>query len=321
MKIFNNINEYKSGSQGSAVAIGNFDGVHRGHQFILSTMLREAAREDLTSVVLTFNPHPIEFHQPHINFQYITSMPQKLRVLENLGVEDTIVLPYTAQLSQMNAEEFVSQILVRVLQAKVVVVGPDFTFGKSRSGDVSTLEILGKKYGFKVVTPQDLMMPTLNGEPRRFSSTWVREAMADGNIEEVTRLLGRYHVVEGEVVHGAARGRELGFPTANLSYNTEGLIPADGVYAGWLEVDYEKYPVAISVGTNPTFKGLENRQVEAHVINRPVEDIEEFNLYGKHARIEFVDHLRGMVAYTGVRTLIEQMQDDIAMTERILREN
>ncbi|MFT4246035.1 MAG: bifunctional riboflavin kinase/FAD synthetase [Micrococcaceae bacterium] len=321
MREITNLDELANKNIDTCIAIGNFDGVHRGHQYILGTMLKKAAEKNLSTVALTFSPHPIEFHHPEINFQHITTVKQKLREFENLGIDYAAIIDYCTELVAMSPEEFCKEVLIDKLHAKVVVVGEDFTFGKERSGNIDTLRNLGKKYDFETVALADHGIPTDNGKKRRLSSTWLRESLADGDVALAAKVLGRYHSVEGEVVHGAARGRELGFPTANLQKSPSGLIPADGVYAGWLHVGKSRYPAAISIGTNPTFKGIESRQVEAHVINRPVENIADFDLYGKNVRIEFVERLRGMVAYTGVKKLVEQMNYDIAKTERILSES
>ncbi|MFT4185707.1 MAG: bifunctional riboflavin kinase/FAD synthetase [Micrococcaceae bacterium] len=321
MRGITNLDELADKDISTCIAIGNFDGVHRGHQYILGIMLKKAAEKNLSTLALTFSPHPIEFHHPEINFQHITTAKQKLREFENLGIDYAVIIDYCAELAAMSAEEFCKEVLIDKLHAQVIVVGEDFTFGRDRSGNIDTLRELGNKYDFETVALADHGIPNTKGKKRRLSSTWLRESLADGDVSLAAKILGRYHSVEGKVVHGAARGRELGFPTANLQSNPSGLIPADGVYAGWLHIGKSRYPAAISIGTNPTFKGIESRQVEAHVINRPVEDVSEFDLYGRYVRIEFVERLRGMVAYTGVKKLVEQMNYDIAKTERILSDS
>jgi riboflavin kinase/FMN adenylyltransferase len=185
-------------------------------------------------------------------------------------------------------------------------------FGRDNEGDFLRMQALGKQLGFDVIGIEDF------GEDRRCSSTWVREALADGEVEAAAEILGRPHRMVGEVIHGAARGRELGFPTANLSPDSEGFIPADGVYAGWLIDEAERrWPAAISVGSNPTFEGVP-RQVEAHVIDRADAQIDDFNLYGQHVVVEFVQRLRPMVAYRGIDALIEQMAEDVERTREVL---
>jgi len=198
------------------------------------------------------------------------------------------------------------------LHACAVVVGHDVRFGRDNSGDFATMVELGRVHGFEVIGIDDI------GESRRWSSTWIREALTEGDVATANEILGRPHRMRGEIVHGAARGRELGFPTANLSTDATGIIPADGVYAGWLVDESEMaWPAAISVGSNPTFEGV-SRQVEAHVIDRPAEEVGDFDLYGQQAVVEFVARLRPMVAYHGVEALIEQMNDDVQCARSIL---
>ena len=222
-----------------------------------------------------------------------------------LGLDGVLVLPYSLEFAQQTPEEFVKSVFVNTLGASAVVVGHDVRFGRGNTGDLGTMVGLGADLGFDVVVVND------EGHDRRWSSTWVREALHKGEVHTAAQVLGRAHTMSGEVVHGAARGRELGFPTANLSPDACGIIPADGVYAGWLtDTHGHRWPAAISVGSNPTFVGV-SRQVEAYVINRPEEPVEAFNLYGQHVSVEFVRRLRGMVAYTGPEALIEQMHHDV----------
>jgi riboflavin kinase/FMN adenylyltransferase len=222
------------------------------------------------------------------------------------------MIHYTLQFAQNSAEDFVREVFVDKLGAVAVVVGHDVRFGKDNAGDFAYMCELGEKYGFDVIGVQDV------GDKRRLSSTWVREELSAGNVEGAAEILGRPHRMRGEVVHGAKRGRELGFPTANLSSDASGIIPADGVYAGWLvdEADM-RWPAAISVGSNPTFDGV-SRVVEAHVIDRPSEDFGDFDLYGQQIVVEFVKHLRPMVAYRGIEALIEQMNEDVEQARSVL---
>ena len=201
-------------------------------------------------------------------------------------------------------------------------MGHDVRFGRGNSGDLSTMRTLGGQLGFDVIVIDDygssLQSTTAAAGERRCSSTWVREALVDGDVTTAARILGRPHRMRGVVVHGAARGRALGFPTANLSPDSTGFIPADGIYAGWLiDSSQVRWPAAISVGSNPTFEGV-SRQVEAHVIDRPQEEVDVFDLYGQTVIVEFVRRLRGMVAYRGPEALIEQMRLDVNQTRTVL---
>lgn len=312
MQIWNSMEEVPESFGPCVVTLGNFDGLHLGHQEVLGQVRDEAAKRGARSVALTFDPHPAKVHRPESAPEQIMGLADKLNAMAELGLDAVLVLPYTLDFAAQTAEEFVRNVFVDGLSACAVVIGRDTRFGKGNSGDFSTMVSLGADLGFDVVVVDD------EGHDRRWSSTWVREALRQGDVDTAAQVLGRPHTMSGEVVHGAARGRELGFPTANLSPDACGIIPEDGVYAGWLTDEAgHRWPSAISVGSNPTFVGV-SRQVEAYVINRPEESVEDFNLYGQHIVVEFVRRLRGMVAYTGPEALIEQMHQDVIDTRTIL---
>jgi riboflavin kinase / FMN adenylyltransferase len=307
----------------SVVTIGNFDGVHRGHQQVLSQLIRTARLNSAKSVAVTFDPHPALIHRPESAPELIMGLHDKLQALGELGLDAILVMKYSLELASLTPEEFVGSVLVDSLHASHVVIGHDTRFGKGNSGDLNTMQELGERFGFEVLVisefgSEGFPLHDDGGTDRRCSSTWVREALREGDVDTAAAVLGRAHRMRGEVVHGAARGRDLGFPTANLSSDASGLIPADGIYAGWL-VDEAgtRWPAAISVGSNPTFDGV-SRQVEAHVIDRPEERIEDFDLYGQTVVVEFVARLRGMVAYRGPEALVEQMRQDVLQTHDIL---
>jgi riboflavin kinase / FMN adenylyltransferase len=307
----------------SVVTIGNFDGVHRGHQQVLSQLIRTARLNKAKSVAVTFDPHPAQVHRPEAAPELIMGLQDKLQALGELGLDAVLVMKYSLELASLTPEEFVGTVLVDSLHASHVVIGHDTRFGKGNSGDLNTMRELGDKFGFEVLVisefgSEGFPLHDDGGTDRRCSSTWVREALNDGDVATAAAVLGRPHQMRGEVVHGAARGRALGFPTANLSHDASGLIPADGIYAGWL-VDQAgtRWPAAISVGSNPTFDGV-SRQVEAHVIDRPEESADDFNLYGQTVVVEFVARLRGMVAYRGPEALVEQMRQDVVQTHDLL---
>jgi len=297
----------------SVVTLGNFDGVHRGHQAVLKLVVDTAKQHDLMAVAVTFDPHPRLVHLPEEPLVPIVSLPQKMRLLEACELDATLVIHYTLDFAAQTAQQFVENILVEALNARIIVVGADTRFGAGNRGDIHTLRELGKVHNFKVVEVDDV------GESERWSSTWVRETLTHGNVAQASRILGRYHTVEGEIVHGHARGRELGFPTANFAASAQGMIPADGVYAGWFtDATGQRLPAAISVGSNPTFNDVV-RTVEAHIFDRPTEEsLEEFNLYGQHCKVEFVARLRGMTAFTGIDDLIAQMDQDVSDARAIL---
>ena len=300
----------------SVVTLGNFDGVHRGHQAVLKLVVDTARQHDLKSVAVTFDPHPRLVHLPEEPLVPIVTLPQKIRLLETCDLDATLVIHYTLDFATQTAEEFVKNILVDALNASIVVVGADTRFGAGNSGDINTLRSLGKIYDFKVVEVDDI------GETERWSSTWVRETLTRGRVAEASRILGRYHRVEGEIVHGHARGRELGYPTANFANDSQGMIPADGVYAGWFTNGTgQRLPAAISVGSNPTFNDVV-RTVEAHIFDRPEhEELRDFNLYGQDCTVEFVARLRGMLAFEGIDALIDQMEADVNKSRAILNGN
>lgn len=299
----------------SVVTIGNFDGVHIGHAHVISRVVELAHEKSLASAVVSFDPHPMQVHQPHGTHRAIMGQDSRKYFMEQLGVENYILLHYDLEFASQSPEKFVRTTFVDALCARYVVIGDDVRFGHNNSGDLHTMRQLGQRYGFEVVVVDDLLA---DGKAR-CSSTRIRQLLTAGDMEGAARLLGRPHLMYGEVVHGAARGRELGFPTANLALDATGFIPADGVYAGWLKDEAGvRHPAAISVGTNPTFDGIENRQVEAHVINRPDEKVEDFDLYGQHVVVEFVSRLRPMVAYRGVEALVAQINEDVSQARKLL---
>ena len=211
----------------TVVTIGNFDGVHRGHRFVLDQVVAAARTRDLASVAITFDPHPRVVHRPNEPQVTITAFTEKARLLRETGLDGLLVIHYTLDFATQSAQAFVENILVKALNARIVVVGADTRFGAGNTGDIHTLRKLGQVHDFEVLEVGDV------GESERWSSTWVRDTLAQGNVAQASRILGRYHTVEGEIVHGHARGRELGFPTANFAPDAQGMIPADGVYAGW----------------------------------------------------------------------------------------
>jgi riboflavin kinase/FMN adenylyltransferase len=306
----------------TVVTIGNFDGVHRGHQSVLQQLVAAARERDAAAVIISFEPHPAQVHRPESAPELIMGLQDRVETLADTGIDGLLMMHYTLELAAQTPEEFVRSVLVDGLRAKAVVIGHDVRFGRGNSGDLSTMQALGAQLGFDVVVIDDYgsslrSTATADGE-RRCSSTWVREALVAGDVTTAARILGRPHRMRGEVVHGAARGRALGFPTANLAPESTGFIPADGIYAGWLiDSSQVRWPAAISVGSNPTFEGV-SRQVEAHVIDRPMEEIDVFDLYGQTVIVEFVRRLRGMVAYRGPEALIEQMRLDVNQTRAVL---
>lgn len=317
MYYWNNLSNIPEDFGATVVTIGNFDGVHKGHLEVFKQVfkIRDTLDRSVKTVAVTFDPHPLHVLYPNSAPKLLTKNSQKVALLENVGLDAVLNLNFTLEFAKLSAEEFVYNYFVKFLQVAVVVVGADVRFGVNNSGDLGTMQFLGEKYGFKVVVVEDF--GSLGGVKTRWSSTLVRQALEEGNLAVANNILGRSYSMEGEVVYGAARGRELGFPTANLARETVAVVPLDGVYAGWLVLESQRYPVAISVGNNPTFVNVQ-RQVEAHVVNRPVEKISDFNLYGKVVSLEFVKYLRGMVAYYNEVGLVKQMRADVLDVKNLL---
>ncbi|HWA67140.1 MAG TPA: bifunctional riboflavin kinase/FAD synthetase [Mycobacteriales bacterium] len=283
----------------SVVPIGVFDGVHRGHQLVLQHAVDAARRREAKVVVVTFDPHPTAILSPRHVPPMLTTLDRRLSLLKAHGADDVLVLEFTRELSRQTADEFVEQVLIDRLSAVQIVVGRNFRFGHRASGDVELL----RKHALAV---DDVPLLTAGGT---VSSTMVRDLVVHGDVEAAAAALGRLHLVEGPVVRGDARGRALGFPTANVGVDESIAVPQDGVYAGWLtRADGTRVKAAISVGTNPTFDGVE-RRVEAYAIDVG----HELDLYDEHVTVEFASRLRGMERFADVDELIAQMHRDVAV--------
>jgi riboflavin kinase/FMN adenylyltransferase len=292
----------------SVVTIGSFDGVHRGHQLIINKTIEHARELGAHSVVVTFDPHPSEVVRPGTHPPLLAPHLRRAELMAQLGVDAVLVVPFTLEFSQLSPEEFVQRILVDALHATLVVEGPNFRFGHRASGNVELLTELGARYDF-AVDVCDLTVQGENGDP--LSSTLARRLVAEGDVAGAAEVLGRPHRVEGIVVRGAQRGRELGYPTANVETLPHTAIPADGVYAGWLTADHELMPAAISVGTNPTFDGTA-RTVEAYAIDRVGLD-----LYGMHVSVDFLAYLRGMEKFDSIEALLDRMAVDVKQAREL----
>jgi riboflavin kinase / FMN adenylyltransferase len=298
------------GGWGRAVTtIGVFDGVHRGHQQIIGHAVKRAGELGVQSVVVTFDPHPAEVVRPGSHPAVLTEPARKADLIEALGVDVLCVIPFTAEYSRLSPEEFVHDALVEHLHTALVVVGENFRFGHKQAGDVELLTRLGRTFGFAVEGA-----PLVADEGTVFSSTYIRSCVDAGDVVAAARALGRPHRLEGVVVRGDQRGRELGYPTANLLVPARAAVPADGIYAAWLirERDGVRLPAAVSIGTNPTFSGKE-RRVEAFVLDF------EGDLYGERVSLDFADRLREQRTYQGIEPLIAQIAEDVEQTREVLR--
>jgi len=290
----------------SVVTIGVFDGVHRGHQQTIGHAVARAAELGLRAVVVTFDPHPAEVIRPGSRPAVLTTPRRKAELLEQLGVDDLCVLPFTRDLSRSEPAEFVHDVLVEHLHAALVVVGENFRFGHRAAGDVALLAELGNRFGFGV-EPEALLAE----KDTTFSSTYIRACVAAGDVAAAAGALGRPHRVDGVVVRGDQRGRALGFPTANLETVPHVAVPADGVYAGWLVRAGESLPAAVSVGTNPTFSGRE-RRLEVYVL-----DFAD-DLYGEHVAVDFAAYLRPTETFDVVDDLVARIEGDVRETRALL---
>jgi riboflavin kinase/FMN adenylyltransferase len=298
--------------EGSALTIGAYDGVHLGHRHVLERLGRDAEARGLASVVVTFDRHPASVVRPESAPRLLTDLEQKLELLASCGVDRTLVVPFDRRRAEESAEDFVTEVLVGMLGARLVVVGEDFHFGHGRRGNVALLEQVGAGAGFEV---DGIGLADLEGEV--VSSTRIRNLVAAGDVEGAAQLLGRLHQVRGTVVRGDGRGGpELGFPTANVAVPHDIALPGDGVYAGWYERPTGPLlRAAISVGRRPTFyEGAEHSLVEAYLLDT------DPDLYGERARVSFAAHLRAQERFDSVGDLVEQMKRDVVRTGEALGE-
>jgi len=313
MLIYSSLAEIPSSAfaRGTALAIGKFDGVHRGHRALLGSIARVAESAGLDPLVFTFENNPLSLLRPDICPPQVMSRRQRLEALENEGVTACVMVQFDAELAAVSAEEFVERVLVGLLHVQHLSVGADFRFGHGGAGDVALLVQMGERLGFAVEVIHNIEDEELG----RVSSSRVREAILQGDVATAARMMDRPVAVRGSVVHGDARGRELGFPTANLGAGEdelEGLLPAEGVYAGWAIIDGVTYQAAISVGVNLTFEPDGKPRVEAYLLDFTGD------LYGKRMEVHFAERLRGMVAFAGVDALVERIREDVRETRIIL---
>ena len=309
VRIWRSLDEVPAGLGPTVVVVGNFDGVHLGHRHVLRRGRELADRDAATLVAVTFDPHPMAVLRPEHAPTSLTSLEGRAELLGDAGADAVLALPFDRDVAGWSPQEFVDRVLVAGLGARIVVVGANFRFGHRASGDVATLRELGAGRGFSAEGVE------LDGGPQVWSSTYVRTCLAAGDVAGAAEALGRPYAVRGVVVRGDRRGRDLGYPTANVP--TDGLTaaPADGVYAGWLRrTDTgERLPAAISVGSNPTFDGHRERRVESYVLDRT-----DLELYDVEVEVSFVARLRGMTAFDSVDELVAQMAADVDRARELL---
>jgi len=290
----------------TALTIGVFDGVHLGHEFLIKKLKERASDGGLLSVVVTFHRHPRLVLSPRSNLTYLTSIKERIRLLESLGVGCVVALSFTRELAELSAREFIG-LLQKYLRMRSLVVGPDFALGQRREGDAPKLESLGEELHFSVEMVEPMVC-----EGEVVSSTAIRSALSQGDMIKVSRLLGRRFTLSGQVMRGDQRGKMLGFPTANLVPDPEQALPPDGVYSTRAFVNEMAYPAVTNIGVRPTF-GEGKRVVEVHIL-----DFEERELYGNEIRIELAHWLRGEVKFSGADELKAQMQRDVEQARALL---
>ncbi|MCH1883644.1 bifunctional riboflavin kinase/FAD synthetase [Agrococcus sp. ARC_14] len=292
----------------SAVTIGKFDGVHIGHQRIIEQLRAIAEPQGLATTVVTFDRNPLEVVRPDVAPLPLVSLDHKLELLAAAGADRVIVIPFTKAAAAQPADEFATRVLFDGLGARVLLVGDDFRFGFRGAGTPELLRELAEPRDVRVESIDDICFT----DGRRVSSTWIREALDLGRIREANEMLGRRHLLRGDVVRGFQRGRALGFPTANLGAPVEGFIPADGVYAGVAHVDAGTFAAAVSIGDNPTFDGVQAKTVEAYLL-----DV-DLDLYDRPIALELVDFVRPMHRFEGLDQLIAQMHRDVEVTRETI---
>ena len=286
----------------SVVVIGVFDGVHKGHQAVLNRAKAIAGDEKI--IALTFDPHPVSVFAPDRTPTLLTILTDRIELLKIHNADQVAVMKFTTEFAAMSPEDFVKKILVQQLSATKVVVGKNFTYGHKAAGNVESLKAHTEF--------ETIVLDLAPSEGEVVSSTRIRKLIVEGGVEKARELLTRPHRLDGIVVHGEKRGREIGYPTANLGDLERQTIPSDGVYAGWLSVGIDRWPAAISIGTNPTFAGIRARQVEAYALDQVGLD-----LYTKAATIEFGWRLRDTLTFDGLEPLLVQMAKDCVQAREL----
>lgn len=312
MEIYRDLERCPRSANGHALTIGAYDGVHLGHQAVIRNTQASAARYGARTAVVTFEPHPAYVLRPESAPRLLTDLEQKLDLLEACGVDTVVVVPFDEARASETAEEFVSEVIVDCLQARSVVVGRDFHFGKGRRGNVELLTTLGRRHGFEVEGID--LLSRAESVVESVSSTAIRKAVADGDVVEAARLLGRHHEIRGPVVVGDQRGRTIGFPTANVAVPKHMALPADAVYAAWyVRPDGSIWPAAVNIGKRPTFyQDAEHSLIEAHLIGF------KGDLYGELGRVQLVELLRFEQRFDGIEALAAQLQRDVARADDLL---
>ena len=299
MEIIHGLEHLKESLAYPVATLGNFDGLHRGHQVLIQQVVKRAQAQNGTSIVLTFEPHPLKVLQPHLELKLLASFDEKLSLLKEMGVDRIVCIPFTQAFSLLSPEEFVRELLCRRLQVKEFFVGGDFAFGKDRTGTIKDLQRMGNQLGFKVCS-----IETVTLDKKTVSSSRIRELITTGRVKEAVRFLGRIYSLEGRVIPGSGRGKTLGFPTANLKLPQDRVIPADGVYAAWGVLAHKLEKGVAYIGTQPTL-GPHERTIELHLFEPHP------GLYGENLRVGFQKYLREEKVFASQEALVHQIGEDI----------
>ena len=306
--LYRGLGDVPPGLRPTVVSIGVFDGVHRGHQALMRTVIEKAAELNATPVVVTFSRHPLAVIAPGSEPPLITTLAQRARVMGEVGIKALVILEFDDAMRHMSPEEFVRAVLVDGLGCAHVVVGANFRFGHQQAGTIETLSDLGAKFGFGVT----IFALQLDRGDEVVSSSLIRKHIAEGDMEQVAEEMDRPYLLEGTVEHGSARGHDLGFPTANLAVHDHMILPKLGVYAGWMRWNDDRYPAVVNVGLNPTFGDRDTPIVEAFII-----DFDQ-DLYDQTIEIEFTHRLRDELRFTNVDDLVTQMHADVEQARGLL---
>jgi riboflavin kinase/FMN adenylyltransferase len=309
MELIKHIDKIEKPFKNAVITIGNFDGVHIGHQALFHEVVEKAVSLDGTSIVMTFEPHPVRVLKQNVHLHLITLYEQKVELIENSGVDVLICIPFTKEFAAISAKEFVEDVLLKSIGMKAIVVGKDYTFGKNREGDIDLLKTYAKNLGFEVVVA-DWIQTSKNG-PGRISSTRTRELVMAGKVDEAQKLLGRYYQLRGIVTAGRNRGGKLlGFPTANINLHDE-LCPKNGVYAVTVDCMGKTFQGVANIGYSPTFDD-HVFSVEVHIL-----DFNE-NIYGQNIRVNFVHRIRDEEKFSNISELSDEIKKDIVKARKIL---
>jgi riboflavin kinase / FMN adenylyltransferase len=306
VEIIHGLEHLKKSPAYPVATLGNFDGLHRGHQVLIRQVVERAHAQKGASMVLTFEPHPMKVLQPHLDLKLLASFDEKASLLKEMGVNQIICIPFTQAFSLLSPEEFVRELLCQRLEVREVVVGEDFAFGKNRIGTFKDLQWLGGQLGFKVFS-----IGTVTLDEKAVSSSRIRELIMAGHVKEAARLLGRLYSLEGGVIPGSRRGTTIGFPTANLKLPRDRVIPADGVYAAWGVLDRKLEKGVAYIGTQPTL-GPQERTIELHLFESHP------GLYGEKLRVGFQKYLREEKVFASREELIKQIREDIQQAMNFL---